>query len=386
MTETGRTPIRVAEPVLDGNERAYVLDCLDSTWISSRGKYIEQFESMVAEFCGVQHGVAANNGTTALHLALAALGVGPGDEVIVPTLTYIASVNAIRYCGATPVFVDSLSPSLTLDPSHVASRITPRTRGILTVPLYGHPVDMDALHALATRHGLFLLEDAAEALGARYRNQSVGSLADATVFSFFGNKIITTGEGGMIVTGNPELAGRMRFLRGQAVSPEKNYWHTDVGFNYRMTNIAAAIGCGQMERIEAHLARRQQVARWYTQALRNHAELVQLPEAGPHCHHCYWMYSIVLQSSQPGLRDAVMQQMAGENIETRPVFYPVHLMPPYAQPSGSYPMAESLAARGISLPTHGRLTEQEVQFVAQALVEAVSSQAKQPAPARRHAA
>lgn len=381
-----RTPIRVAEPLLDGNERTYVLDCLESTWISSRGKYIEQFEDLVANFCSTQHAIATNNGTTALHLALAALGIGPGDEVIVPTLTYIASVNAIRYCGATPVFVDSLPHQLTLDPGHVAARVTSRTRGILTVPLYGHPVEMNAIQAIAHRHGLFVIEDAAEALGARYHGQPVGSLADCTVFSFFGNKIITTGEGGMIVTSNADLASRMRFLRGQAVSPDKNYWHTDIGFNYRMTNVAAAIGCGQMERIDSHLERRQQVAGWYFHDLSDLQDHLLLPEASAGCHHCYWMYSVILDSSAPIVRDELMQMMAAQGIETRPIFYPVHQMPPYAEPLGSYPVAESQAARGISLPTHGRLTEADVLYVAESLAKAMNSHAQLSPALRRHAA
>ncbi len=261
-----RSAIRVAEPLLNGNERAYVLDCLDSTWISSRGKYIERFERSVADFCGVEHAVATNNGTTALHLALVAQGIGPGDEVIVPTLTYIASVNAIRFCGATPVFVDSVGPQMTLDPQHVEDRITAKTRGIVTVPLYGHPVDIAAIEGIAGRRGLFVVEDAAEAMGAKVQGRRVGAWGDCATFSFFGNKIITTGEGGMIVTNNSSLAQRMRFLRGQAVSSERCYWHTDVGFNYRMTNVAAAIGCAQMEQIEDHLERRQRVARQYLNA------------------------------------------------------------------------------------------------------------------------
>ncbi len=382
----GRTPIRVAEPLLDGNERTYVLDCLDSTWISSRGKYIERFEQQVAAFCQVDHAVATNNGTTALHLALAGLGIGPGDEVIVPTLTYIASVNAIRYCGATPVFIDSVDPYLTLDPTQLERLITNKTRAIITVPLYGHPVDWAPIEKIARKHQLYVVEDAAEAFGATYRGNRVGSMADCTVFSFFGNKIITTGEGGMLVTHNAELASRMRFLRGQAVSPDKNYWHTDVGFNYRMTNIAAAIGCAQMERIDTHLERRQHVAQGYHAQLANHRDLLCLPEAAPECHHCYWMYSVLLQPHLPDIRDAVMQQMSAAGVETRPVFYPVHMMPPYQEPLGRYPVAESTASRGISLPTHGRLNSSDLAYVSQTLVEAITTQTNLALSQRRHAA
>jgi perosamine synthetase len=363
-------PIRVAEPVLDGNERRYVLDCLDSSWISSRGKYIEQFEGLVREFCGVGHAVATNNGTTALHLALAAQGIGPGDEVIVPTLTYIASVNAIRYCGATPVFVDSQNATMTLDPDHVERKITPRTRGIVSVPLFGHPVDWHKLADVAARHRLFVVEDAAEALGASYAGRMVGSWGTCATFSFFGNKIITTGEGGMIVTDDPQLAARLRLLRGQAVSPERCYWHNEVGYNYRMTNVAAAIGCGQMERIADHLARRQQVASWYFAHLNGHRDLFALPDQAPECHHCYWMYSIDIRDQLVD-RDEVIAELAACGIETRPVFYPVHWMPPYAEPRGSYPVAEFQSSQGISLPTHGRLSQDDVAFVCQQLVRIV---------------
>jgi perosamine synthetase len=381
-----RAPIRVAEPVLDGNERAYVLDCLDSTWISSRGKYIEWFERLVAEYCGVRHAVAASNGTTALHLALVAQGIGAGDEVIVPTLTYIASVNAIRFCGATPVFVDSVGPQMTLDPQHVEQRITHRTRGIVTVPLYGHPVNIEAIEEVARRHGLFVVEDAAEALGARCGQRRVGAWGNCATFSFFGNKIITTGEGGMIVTDDGELAQRMRFLRGQAVSPDRSYWHTDVGFNYRMTNVAAAIGCAQMERIDQHLQRRQQVARWYFQQLGEHREQLILPDAAEGCHHCYWMYSVVLRPELNLDRDAVMQALAARDIETRPVFYPVHWMPPYRESPGSYPVAEAHAQNGISLPTHGKLSEEDVNYVSHQLIQVVREQIELADRRRRLAA
>lgn len=381
----GRQPIRVAEPILDGNERSYVLDCLDSTWISSRGKYIEQFEAMVAAYCGVGHAVATNNGTTALHLALVALGVGPGDEVIVPTLTYIASVNAIQYCGATPVFVDSLAPSMTLDPVDVTRKITPRTRGIVSVPLFGHPVEWHALQEVATRHQLFVLEDAAEALGSSYAGRMTGAWGTCATFSFFGNKIITTGEGGMVVTDDAQLAARLRLLRGQAVSPERCYWHNEVGYNYRMTNVAAAIGCGQMERIANHLARRQQVARWYFQHLEAHRDLLLLPDQAANCHHCYWMYSIVVKDSDVD-RNQVMSQMAATGIETRPIFYPVHWMPPYQEPVGGYPVAEFHSSHGISLPTHGKLSEEDVAYVCEQLVASVQQLVAEPQRAEQRRA
>ena len=378
--------IRVAEPVLDGNECRYVMDCLESSWISSRGKYIEQFEAKLAEFCGVPHAIATNNGTTALHLALAAHNLGPEDEVIVPTLTYIASVNAIRYCGARPVFVDSTYQSLTMNVEQIEEKITPRTRGIVAVSLYGQPVDYTPLIRLANKHGLFVVDDAAEALGARYHEERVGSLGSCATFSFFGNKIITTGEGGMVVTRNRTLAERLRFLRGQAVSPHRSYWHTDVGFNYRMTNIAAAIGCAQMENIDTHLQRRQDVACWYHQHLQSAGDLFDLPVPQTDTHHSYWMFTILLRQNLNISRDNVIQRLNQHGIETRPIFYPVHWMPPYQDASGHFPVAEELAPNGISLPTHGRLREEQVKQVCDQLIEVVKSELHEFAGPKRQAA
>jgi len=355
-----------------------VMDCLDSSWISSRGKYIERFESLVADLCGARHAVATNNGTTALHLALAALGLGPGDEVIVPTLSYVASANAVRYCGATPVFVDSVMPHLTLDPRAIADKVTCKTRGIVSVPLYGHPVDLDPVLELAHQHDLFVVEDAAEALGARYRDRPVGGLGDCSTFSFFGNKIITTGEGGMVLTQDGALADHLRLLRGQGVSPTRRYWHTEVGYNYRMTNICAAIGCAQMERIEYHLTRRREVADWYFHALKQHEDLFLLPHEALWAHHCYWMFTVVMRDCVTADRDAVIQSMERRGIETRPVFYPMHWMPPYQGDTGRYPVADYYAPRGLSLPTHAGLRREDVQTVCRELIASVREAAVAP--------
>ena len=236
--------IPVSAPTLAGNEKRYVMDCLESNWISARGKYVEQFEAAFAEFCGVRHGVSCTNGTVALHLALLALGIGPGDEVIVPTLTFVATANAVRYCGATPVFVDCEPETWNIDPGLIESRITPKTKAIIVVHLYGHPVDMDAVMSLADRHGLFVVEDAAEAHGAIYRGRMVGSIGHIATFSFFGNKVISTGEGGMVTTDDAELARIVRLLKEQGMDPKRRYWYPVVGYNYRMTNVTAAIGLG----------------------------------------------------------------------------------------------------------------------------------------------
>jgi perosamine synthetase len=355
--------IRVAEPVLDGRESEYVLECLQETWISSRGKYIDRLEAMLAEFCEVSDAVVTNNGTTALHLALVAAGISAGDEVILPTLTYIATANAVRYCNAIPVFVDSEPKYLNVDVTKIEAAITPRTKAIMTVPLYGHPVDMKPIQDIAERNGLMVIEDSAEALGAKYRNQKVGSLAKCSTFSFFGNKLITTGEGGAVVTNDPELAKYMRFLRGQGVDPDRRYWHPEIGFNYRMTNVAAAIGVAQMERIDFHLQRRKRVSQWYFERLKNHQELLQLPHSASWAEHSYWMFTVLIQPDIDVDRDAWMDDMASANIETRPVFYPAHWMPAYKQFGGNFPVADSCSARGVNLPTHGNLTEADVDYV-----------------------
>ncbi|HEX5576551.1 MAG TPA: DegT/DnrJ/EryC1/StrS aminotransferase family protein, partial [Gemmatimonadales bacterium] len=229
--------IPVAAPMLVGNEKAYVLDCLDSSWISSAGQYVSRFEAAFADFCGVKHAVACCNGTAALHVALSALGVGPGDEVIVPTLTFVATANAVIQCGARPVFVDSEPETWNIDPALIEAKITPRTKGIIVVHLYGHPAEMESIVSTARRHGLFVVEDAAEAHGAEHNGRRVGSLGDVGIFSFFGNKIITTGEGGMVTTSDDTLAARVRQLKAQGIDPNRRYWYPVIGYNYRMTNV-----------------------------------------------------------------------------------------------------------------------------------------------------
>lgn len=365
--------IFVAQPSLTGNELRYVSECVQSTWISSSGPFIERFEKSFAEFCDARHAIVTNNGTTALHLALVALGIGEGDEVIVPALTYIASANAVKYCGATPIFADSDPVTMTIDPVDAAAKITPRTKAIMPVHLYGHPADMDRINALAARHGLAIVEDAAEAHGALCNGRKVGALGNCGVFSFFGNKIITTGEGGAVVTNDDRLAAKLRLYRGQGMDPERRYWFPVIGYNYRMTNVAAAIGVAQMERADDHLAARGRVADWYHQRLHPHRDVFDLPETAPWATHVYWMYTVMLRDAVKAQRDEVMACMAAAGIETRPVFYPMHQLPPYREADGRYPVAERLAARGMNLPTHAGLTESDVGRVVSQLLKAVRS-------------
>lgn len=369
MTSQFRIP--VYQPWLCGNEERYVLECLRSNWISSKGHYIAAFEERFASFVGIRHAISVCNGTVALHVALAALGIGPGDEVIVPTLTYIAPVNAIVYCGATPVFVDSDPQTWQLDPNHVYRRITPRTKAILAVHLYGHPADMGALTRLAHEHGLFLIEDCAEAFGAYYGRQHVGTFGDIATFSFYGNKTITTGEGGMVVTNDDMLAERVRRLKGQGLAPYREYWHDIVGYNYRMTNIAAAIGLAQLENAALFLERKRTIAERY-HALLAGTSLTVHREA-PNVRHAYWMISVLAPTASD--RDRIRTTLAQHGIETRPTFYPVHTMPMYAQRYERHCIAESIGLRGINLPSYPALSSDQIEEICDVLIEDARAEA-----------
>ena len=360
--------IPVARPSFIGNEKKYVDDCMKSGWISSAGKYVELFETAFAEFCGVKHAIACCNGTVALHLALLALGVQPGDEVIVPTLTFVATPNAVTYCGARPVFVDSELETWNLDPKEVEAKITTRTKGIIAVHLYGHPAKMRELKDIARRHKLFLLEDAAEAHGAMCDGRMVGSLGDAAAFSFYANKIITTGEGGMVVTDDDALAERARLLRGQGMDPNRRYWHPIVGYNYRMMNLPAAIGLAQLEKINEQLDSRSRIAELYRERLRETNGLTWQTEQ-PWARHVYWMFNVILKPEIWQSRDVVIEMLGKQGIETRPVFYPAHSFPPYINSAGgeAFPVAENLSGNGISLPTWAGLTEDDIDYVCRAL-------------------
>lgn len=370
LMSTKRIP--VAAPVFAGNEKKYVLDCLESTWISSNGEYIERFESAFAKFCGVKHAVSCSNGTTALHLALQALGVSQNDEVICPTLTFVATANAIVYCGGIPVFVDSESDTWNIDPAQIEANITPQTKGIIVVHLYGHPVDMEPILAMARRHGLFVLEDAAEAHGAKYKGQCVGSLGNLAIFSFYGNKIITTGEGGMVVTNDDRLASIVRQLKGQGMDPNRRYWFPIIGYNYRMTNIEAAIGLAQLEKVEWHIQRRLEIAKWYRDAL---DEIPGIKWQGEKAwaQHVYWMFSVMLDENLN--RDEAMLFLQKQGIETRPVFYPIHTLPPYHSfaPAKAFPVANRIARTGINLPTWGGLTRADIDYICDHLRKWVNS-------------
>lgn len=357
--------IPVAEPLLIGNELNYVNDCVSSGWVSSLGKYVRDFEENFAHYCGAEYGVATFNGTVALHLLAAALNFGPGDEVIMPSLTYVATANGIKYTGASPVFVDSGYETWNIDPATVDAAITPRTKAIMAVHLYGHPADMDPLRAIADAHGLLLLEDAAEAHGARYKGRRVGALSDASIFSFYGNKIITTGEGGIIVTRNKALAERAFFLENQGRTSDDPYFHPEIAFNYRMTNIQAAIGLAQLEYIDEMLTIRQRNATLYNERLAEVPGLTLPPEA-EWAENVYWMYSVLVAEDFGLSRNELRQALRAAGIDTRPFFYPVHTLPMY-NTGQSLPVAEDLGRRGLNLPSGATLTVAQIDYICETI-------------------
>jgi perosamine synthetase len=369
LTETSFIP--VCEPALAGNELEYVTEAIRTNWISSAGRYIPEFERTFAAACDAEHGVACTNGTTALHLAMAVLDLGPDDEVILPTFTMIATPNCVRYTGARPVLVDSETRTWNLDLNQVADAITPRTRAIVPVHTYGHPVDMDALREIADEHGLWVVEDAAEAHGARYKGRRVGGLGDAACFSFYGNKIITTGEGGMITTNNEEIAGLARNLRDHAFSTERHFWHRYLGFNYRMTNLQAAVGVAQTEKLDDYVASRRRNAALYTELLADVEGITTPPEVGD-VENVFWMYGVLVDPASYGLnRNDLREALAARGIETRTFFIPIHYQPIYFDDykGRSFPVAERFCADGLYLPSASSLTSAQVRYVVGAIRE-----------------
>jgi perosamine synthetase len=352
--------IPISKPLIGPREKELVLDALDSGWVSSIGKYIDEFEANFARYCGTEYALTVSNGTTGLHLALAALGVGPGDEVIIPDLTFVATANAVAYTGATPVLADIDADTLCLDPASVKSLITAKTKAIMPVHLYGHPADMDALTEIADAHRLAIIEDAAEAHGAEYRGRRVGGLGTCAVFSFYGNKVITTGEGGMLTTNDRELYQRARRLRDHAMSPERRYFHEERGFNYRITNLQAALGVAQLERIDDFLHRRTEIMDWY------HAEIpvtdqVRLNRVKNWAKSAFWMVCLEVDWFDEKRRDAFMQALKARGIDSRPYFCTMSSMPMYRQ--SPLPIAARKAQVGLNLPSFYELTKSDVRRI-----------------------
>lgn len=351
--------IPVYQPSFGTREREYVTRCLDSTWISSRGEFIPRFEQAFASYIGAAHATTVCNGTVALHLAMAALGIGPGDEVIVPTLTYIASVNTVLQTGARVVYAESQESTWNVDVEDIRTRITASTKAVMVVHLYGLPCDMDAISDLCNAHGLLLIEDCAEAFGSLYKGRHVGTWADVATFSFFGNKTITTGEGGMVVCRDQAVHERACHLKNQGVSATREYWHEGLAYNYRMTNLCAAIGLAQLEQADVIIERKRQVARWYAEDL--HGLPLQLQREQPGTRHSFWMCSVLLADA--ALRQPLRDYLQRAGIETRPLFPPAHLMP-HCGTEQAFPVAQGLSARGINLPSFPALTRGQVAAIA----------------------
>jgi perosamine synthetase len=355
--------IPVCRPTLKGNEKKYVNECLDTNWISSNGKFIKMFEEKFSKYCGGKYGISCSSGTAALHIALRALNIGKGDEVIVPTFTMIATTNAIHYVGAKPVYVDSEMKTWNIDIDKIEGNITDKTKAIMVVHTYGCPVDMDRIMKIAKKHNLKVIEDAAEAHGAEYKGKKVGSIGHIGCFSFYGNKIITTGEGGMVVTNDKELAEKCKSLRNHCFT-EPRFIHYDIGYNYRMTNIQAAIGLAQLENISNLVTNRGCNAALYNLLLRRR-EGITLPPECTYGRNVYWMYGILIDPDKFGkTKDEVMEGLKKKGIQTRSFFYPAHRQPAYKIEDGvDYPIADYLFEHGLYLPSASDLTSVEISEV-----------------------
>lgn len=361
--------IPVCSPTIGEEELKNVTDCIKTNWISSKGKYVKEFEEKFSRYCNVKHGITTTSGTTALHLAVATLGISKGDEVIMPTLTNAATAFCVIYNGATPIFVDSEPITWNIDVSKIEEKITEKTKAIIPVHIYGHPVDMDPIMEIAEKHDLSVIEDAAEAHGAEYKGRKAGGLGDIGCFSFYANKIITTGEGGMLVTNNDEIAERARMLKDLAHSKEMRFLHKTVGYNYRMTNIQAAIGLAQLGKIEKFIDARRNNAKRYNSFLKD-IEGITLPPEASWAKSVYWMYGILIEDDFGVSRGELLEKLKECGVETRTFFIPMHRQPVFAGmglSGGTYPVADDLSRKGIYLPSSSSLTEEDINFVCQAI-------------------
>lgn len=358
--------IPIAEPDIGDEEIKKVLEAVQSGWVSSKGPFIEEFEDKFSTYIGVKNGIATSNGTAALHLALEALGIGKGNKVLVPSLTFISVANTVIYTGAEPIFVDAHPKYWCIDPLKIEENIDENTKAIILVHLYGHPCDMDPILRIANNYGIYVIEDCAEAHGAEYKGKKVGSFGDISCFSFYGNKIITTGEGGMCLTDDEELSLKMKILRDHGMSPDRKYWHEVVGFNYRMTNLQAALGVAQMEKIEKLISKKRWIASLYNDLFLDINEINPAPEM-PWAKSVYWLYSILVKKE---IRDRLIEHLNTWGIETRPFFHPAHKLPPYDS-DVILSVTEELSAMGINLPSGFHLTENQIKKIVELIVETI---------------
>lgn len=365
--------IPVNEPILDGREKEYLARCIDTGWISSEGPYIHEFEEKFAARVGRAEGIAVSNGTGALEIAVAALKLGPGDEVILPTFTIISCAAAVVKAGAKPVLVDCDPVTWNMGVDQVQACITPRTKAIMVVHIYGLPVDMAPILALAAKHGLTVIEDAAEMHGQTYCGAPCGSFGDISVFSFYPNKHLTTGEGGMLVMNDPHLAARCRSLRNLCFQPGRRFVHEELGWNYRMTNLQAAVGLAQLERLDEFVSRKRRMGATYSELLQGLPH-VQLPvPSSDYAENIYWVYGLVIEDHHQFDAEEAMKRLASLQVGTRPFFWPMHEQPVFRKMGlfvgESYPVAERIARRGFYLPSGLALTSEQIERAAQAAWE-----------------
>lgn len=354
--------IPLSEPYINGNEWKYVKECLDTGWVSSAGEYVDLFESKFKKYIGIENAVATINGTAALHLALLSLGIMPGDEVIVPSFTFIAPVNAIKYVGAEPVFVDVCRDTFVMDTEKIESLISKRTKAILPVHIYGNPVNMDKVLEIAQKYDLRVIEDATESLGSMYKSKHTGSIGHIGCFSFNGNKLITTGSGGMLVTNNKELALRAKHLSTQAkiVKDENAFWHDEIGYNYRLPNLLAAMGVAQIENLNYSIESKKRIAKEYTKRLSG-VKGITLPVQKENTFNVNWLYSIIIEEDFYQSRDKVITNLKENGIQSRQFFTPIHLMQPYVnQKKEDLSVSEDIYHKGICLPSSVSLNTEDV--------------------------
>lgn len=362
--------IPVYEPYLEGNEERYLKECIKTGWISSKGKFVDLFENSFANYIGSPYALSTSNGTVALHLALVTIGINKGDEVIVPDLTFAASVNSILYTKATPVLVDCDLNTLNIDLNKIEEKITSKTKAIMLVHLYGLPSFVDEIQKIADKYNLIIIEDAAEAFGSEYKNKKVGSFSRVACFSFFGNKTITTGEGGMITFKNEEDYKKAKILRDHGMNPEKIYWHDYIGYNYRMTNLQAAIGYGQMEKANEIVKKKIKNANLYKKFLQN-IPGIKFVKDYKNVKNTFWLVTILIDKNKFGAsRDQINEYLRKNKIDSRPVFYPIHQMPPYKEFNiDNYPNSIYASENGLSLPSSSSLSKEKIKYISICLID-----------------
>jgi len=360
--------IPVSEPTITEKEIEYVIQAVKSGWVSSLGEFINKFEDEFAKFVGTKYALTVANGTVALHLSLVSLGIKEDDEVIVPDLTFIATANAVKYTGAIPVFADIDKETWCISLDDIRTKITPKTKAIIPVHLYGHPADMDPILKIAKEYNLYVIEDCAEAHGAEYKDKKVGSIGHCGVFSFYGNKIITTGEGGMITTNDDKIYERAKYLRDHAMSKEKRYWHTEIGYNYRLTNIQAALGLAQLERINEIINKKRQIFEWYKEGLKDLEDIKLNPEK-EWAKNVFWMVCLVYEKFDEEKRNDFMKKLKEKGIDTRPFFYPCSMMPIYKKNGLINPVSYEIYKKGINLPSSYNLTFDDISYICETIKE-----------------